>query len=103
MNLPRDQYRHLYRDRRWHRLRRRQLNNAPMCSMCAQLGRVKAAEVVDHITPHKGDEALFFDEANLQSLCKPCHDRHKQRQERSGILVGCDVNGYPLDSNSHWN
>ncbi len=40
--------------------------------------------VADHRTPHRGDEALFWDEGNLQTLCKACHDTHKQRAERAG-------------------
>ncbi|MEP2204764.1 MAG: HNH endonuclease signature motif containing protein [Tateyamaria sp.] len=39
------------------------------------------ATVVDHIIPHRGDEALFNDRNNLQSLCTPCHSRYKQRSE----------------------
>ena len=30
--------------------------------------------MVDHITPHKGDKALFWQRANWQPLCKQCHD-----------------------------
>jgi len=42
--------------------------------------------VCDHIKPHRGDRQRFFDEQNLQTLCKPCHDRVKQRQEiRAGL------------------
>lgn len=37
--------------------------------------------VADHVTPHRGQEAMFWDAGNLQSLCKPCHDRIKQREE----------------------
>lgn len=40
--------------------------------------------VADHRKPHRGDEALFWDADNLQTLCKPCHDKHKQRAERAG-------------------
>ncbi|MEH3103448.1 MAG: HNH endonuclease signature motif containing protein [Sphingomonas phyllosphaerae] len=40
--------------------------------------------VADHRKPHRGDEGLFWDFDNLQTLCKPCHDRHKQRVERAG-------------------
>ena len=32
------------------------------------------ATVTDHVTPHKGDETLFWDEDNHQSLCETCHD-----------------------------
>jgi len=41
--------------------------------------------VADHRRPHRGDERLFWDERNLQCLCKPCHDSTKQRQERRGL------------------
>lgn len=61
------------------------------------------ATVVDHIKPHRGDVELFRDSENLQSLCKHCHDSHKQRLERSGVLVGCDVEGMPIDAGHHWN
>ncbi|EZP57246.1 HNH endonuclease family protein [Sphingomonas sp. RIT328] len=50
-------------------------------------GRVEADTsllVADHREPHRGDEALFWDERNLWCLCKPCHDSRKQREERSG-------------------
>jgi len=54
---------------------------------CAFRGALRSSNltlVADHITPHRGDEFLFWDAGNLQCLCKPCHDRHKQRQERRG-------------------
>ena len=67
-------------------------------------GKVKAAEVVDHITPHRGDQQLFWDVDNWQSLCKQCHDSHKQSIEKGGDgRQGCAVNGAPLDPNHHWN
>lgn len=59
--------------------------------------------MVDHIKPHRGNELLFFDPTNLQSLCKPCHDGAKQQLEKSGVLRGCDRTGLPLDENHHWN
>ena len=65
----------LYRGARWDRLRLAQLNKAPLCEKCQKTSHVIPATVVDHIKPHRGDTALFFDAGNLQSLCKPCHDR----------------------------
>lgn len=41
--------------------------------------------VCDHIKPHRGDERLFWDRANLQTLCKPCHDSLKQVEEQSSL------------------
>lgn len=71
--------------------------------MCQQLGRTTAANVVDHIKPHRGDLELFYAPANLASLCAPCHNRHKQSQEHTGILKGNGVDGQPLDPSHHWN
>jgi 5-methylcytosine-specific restriction protein A len=38
-------------------------------------GRVMLAQVVDHIKPHRGDMALFWDPNNWQGLTKADHDR----------------------------
>ena len=38
--------------------------------------------VIDHIKPHRGDKALFWDAANLQTVSKGYHDSIKQREER---------------------
>ncbi|GLS87697.1 hypothetical protein GCM10010873_26710 [Cypionkella aquatica] len=50
---------------------------------CGLISDAKYAMVVDHKLQHHGDEQMFWDEKNLQCLCKPCHDMHKQRQERA--------------------
>jgi len=96
-------YKHLYNTRRWYRLRHHQLAQQPFCVDCARRDRSTAAKIVDHIRPHRGDEALFFDDQNLQSLCKPCHDGAKQQFEKSGTVRGCGVDGVPVDVNHHWN
>jgi 5-methylcytosine-specific restriction endonuclease McrA len=49
---------------------------------CGRICGRKGEAVVDHRIPHHGDEALFFDETNLWTLCKPCHDGWKQRMEK---------------------
>ena len=61
---------------RWQKARRTYLQQHPLCVLCEKEGRVVPATVVDHITPHKGDSALFWDVAgNWQPLCKPHHDK----------------------------
>ncbi|HHT2862347.1 TPA: HNH endonuclease, partial [Citrobacter freundii] len=45
---------------------------------------------------------LFWSKDNWQPLCKAHHDSTKQRMEKSGAVIGCDANGYPLDPASHW-
>lgn len=94
---------HLYRTKAWHRLRTIQLRDNPLCCLCRAIGRITAARIADHIKAHKGDEVLFFDPANLQSLCKTCHDSAKQKLERTGVLPGCGLDGVPLDRAHHWN
>ena len=76
-----DAARKMYGTTRWKKLRLNQLLTEPMCAYCMKAGRVKLASVADHIEPHKGNPVLFFAPHNLQSLCKPCHDKTKQREE----------------------
>ena len=96
-------WRHLYNRKAWKVLRLHRLEIEPLCRLCMQSGRWTRASVVDHIKEHKGDEKLFFDLNNTQSLCKQCHDGVKQTQERKGIAPGNDASGVPLDSNHWWN
>jgi 5-methylcytosine-specific restriction protein A len=73
-----------YKSARWQRLRWSVLlRDGFACQLCKRVEVHSARLVADHKIPHKGDEALFWDEGNLQCLCKPCHDREKQRQERA--------------------
>jgi len=99
----REDWSKLYKTARWKRLREGQLNLQPLCMFCMDMGKVVSAQVCDHIKPHKGDDKLFSDPDNLQSLCKKCHDSHKQRQESSGILIGGNTQGLPVDPNHLWN
>lgn len=87
---------------RWAKARKSYLLSNPLCVMCKQDGRLTAATVVDHITPHKGDQVLFWDKGNWQALCKLHHDSYKQRLELNGQAGGCDENGMPTDPAHHW-
>lgn len=44
--------------------------------------------VCDHVKPHRGDAGRFWDRGNLQTLCKRCHDTHKQAEERRDQALG---------------
>ena len=46
----------------------------PFCSVCG-VALPRRLMVVDHVVPHRGDMALFWDRSNWQTLCKACHDR----------------------------
>lgn len=60
--------------RQWQKISRQYLQTYPLCAECMRQGRYTKATVVDHITPHRGDPRLFWDEANWQPMCKACHD-----------------------------
>ncbi|ADH87347.1 HNH endonuclease [Ancylobacter novellus DSM 506] len=76
-----------YKTARWRALRLRVFTRDLFACQMKDCGRVEADTsllVCDHIHPHRGDEHLFWDEGNLQTLCKPCHDSVKQAEERRG-------------------
>ncbi|NBF13078.1 HNH endonuclease [Pseudomonas sp. Fl4BN1] len=60
---------------RWQQARAGYLRKHPLCVECEKLGRVEPATDLDHITPHRGDNDLFWDRSNWQPLCHPCHSR----------------------------
>lgn len=97
------QHKHLYNSARWKRRRTAQLAAQPLCAFHLKLAQTVEASVADHVVPHRGDVDLFFN-GQLQSLCKPCHDAHKQAQEHNadGILRGAGHDGAPLDQAHHW-
>lgn len=82
-------WRKWYSTARWRALRIRILTRDRFTCQwpgCGLMTGDTSMLVADHKQPHRGGEALFWDEGNLQTLCKPCHDRHKQRAERAGII-----------------
>jgi len=66
---------------RWHKVSRLYLIEHPLCVHCLIEGRVTAADTVDHIIPHKGNQALFWDESNWQSMCRPHHDKKTANED----------------------
>jgi 5-methylcytosine-specific restriction endonuclease McrA len=78
-------WRKWYKTARWQKLRWSVLvRDLFTCRRCRRIEADTSRLVADHKTPHRGDEALFWDDQNLQCLCKPCHDKDKQREERRG-------------------
>lgn len=74
-------FKYLYNTSRWKTLRKQFLREHPLCEECKKNGVAKAATVVDHIKPHQGDEELFWDQNNWQSLCKHCHDQKTVKED----------------------
>lgn len=74
----------------WRRLRKMHLNNNPLCVFPHPLNRPVLATVVDHIKSIAEAPELRLDPNNLQSLCKACHDKVRQREqwaERHGKVL----------------
>lgn len=51
------------------------------CQVCAEMGKVRQAEVVHHIKPVEDFPDRFDDLSNLVSLCRECHETLHGRGE----------------------
>lgn len=66
----------------WQKARAGHLRSHPLCVYCEREGRTTLATVVDHRVPHRGDQALFWNQKNWDSLCANHHSSAKQREEK---------------------
>ena len=102
MGNPINKKKRLYDSVRWRRLRNMVLNEEPLCRLCSTINRITPSKIADHIIPHRDNPDLFWDRDNLQALCPTCHSGIKRVQENTGIMPGCDINGFPIDPNHPW-
>ena len=66
----------------WKKVRKMQLMREPLCVECKRV-----AIVADHIKEIKdGGERLNLE--NLQSMCKPCHNRKTAKERRGRLRAG---------------
>lgn len=82
-NERRPEWHRLY-DRDWRAYTAVYLAEHPYCVECLKKGIHTFATEVDHIIPHKGDRALFWDIKNHQGLCDSDHSR-KTAKENGGF------------------
>lgn len=80
----------------WQKASAAWIQQYPLCVLCVCRGEYNRGVsdmsvstqrnlIVDHITPHRGDMDLFWDQNNWQTLCRcPCHDVEKSRHEHKG-------------------
>jgi shikimate kinase len=57
----------------WRKRRAPFLKAHPWCRPCLQRNKRTPATIVDHIVPHRGNDALMWDERNWQPICQMCH------------------------------
>lgn len=79
-----------YKTARWRRLREQVLiRDAFTCQRTGQVlaGKHPAPDspVVNHRRPHRGDERLFWDIENLETVSKSVHDGAIQREEQASL------------------
>ncbi len=67
----------------WRKAARAYLACKPLCQHCLdeKPQRLTPATVVDHIKPHRGDMALFWDSENWQGLCGMHHNRKTNSED----------------------
>lgn len=70
-------------DSKWDEARKGFLAKHPRCECPAHKGKPDAppSNTVDHIIPHKGDKALFWNRANWRAMAKPCHDAKTAKED----------------------
>lgn len=95
---------------RWQKARAGYLAHHPLCREHEKRGQYIPATVVDHIIPHKGDMAKFWDSDNWQPLCAACHNAKTAREDggfgnkaSAKPRQGCTVDGLPTDKRHPWN
>ncbi len=88
----------IYKSARWQRLRRLKLTQQPLCEYCLPLGKNRPATEVDHWIAIS-DGGAPFDLSNLRSACHLCHALKTRNKER---VIGCGLDGLPLDPRHAW-
>ena len=86
--MPAPPWKRWYKTTRWAALRLKVfLRDGYTCQRreCGRLVGDTSQLVCNHKTPHRGDERLFWDEDNLETQCKPCHDSVTQREEQTSL------------------
>ncbi len=98
------EYRKLYMTKAWRELRKtillrdNYLCQRSGCNVPLVSGRTdKRSAVVHHLTPHKGNLELFYDPANLQSVCWSCHSGQIHSEEKLGYSLEIGLDGWPVD------
>ena len=73
-----------HRYRLW---RRRLLARESLCRLCHAAGFTVAAEELDHIVPVEAAPDRFWDEGNVQPICRVCHEAKSAGQNRRETLA----------------
>jgi 5-methylcytosine-specific restriction enzyme A len=68
---------------RWKRMRLQVfVRDGFVCCKCGKVEGDSSKLTADHITPHRGNEALFWDISNVQTVHTTWHNANKQQEEQ---------------------
>ena len=91
----------LYKQQAWAKMRTRQLSKQPLCGRCKSIGKITAANTVDHVFPHRRDADTF--RVNLlQSLCTACHTLKTQQENKGKYLHYTDNGIIEYTGDDYW-
>lgn len=77
-------WRKWYQSKEWYQLRWSVLvRDEFTCQLCGVIESDTSQLVGDHKISHGGDRDLFFSEINVWCLCKTCHDKVKQKEDKA--------------------
>lgn len=85
-------------DAAWERASHEFLEANPFCLGCAAAGKREPSTVTDHVVPHKGDRAVFWDRTHWQPSCTWHHSVVKQALEQRYLLGAIEATSLWLDS-----
>jgi len=88
----------LYHDTKWIAARSRYLAEHPHCLGCQAIGQQAQATVIDHIIPHFGNVARFWDVANWQPCCDWHHNSIKATLEKKWLRAELQSDALALNS-----
>lgn len=80
----RKSYDSFYHSREWQAVRRQVLDRDNyLCQVCKRAGRITPATTVHHIVPVRADWTRRLDPANLETICKTCHNAEHNERAKS--------------------
>jgi 5-methylcytosine-specific restriction endonuclease McrA len=87
-NKRRDSSDAFYKTYAWRKFSKEYRLQHPLCQACKEAGRIRQADLVDHIQPFKLRPDLAFALSNVRPLCHECHNA-------LGAKVGITGRGQP--------
>ena len=95
--------RKLYSSAQWKALRADQLKKHPLCAFHLKRSKIVEATVVHHVRPKDKDNIATFFRGPSSRCANRVTTSAGQKEDKRGYVMGCDINGVPLDPEHHWN